>query len=129
MPKLISIHEYDLKPEVDTADFERAIRDAEGRGLLHLPGLVAHHLVKGVKGERSGAYAAIWVYESQEAWEQIWGPRAHPRRYPTTLKIGRFGNVRFWRRSWFRTPTLSDSRLMSNFRHPTTPPSGEKDLQ
>jgi len=82
MPKLISIHEYDLKPEVDTADFERAIRDAEGRGLLHLPGLVAHHLVKGVKGERSGAYAAIWVYESQEAWEQIWGPAAHPRRYP-----------------------------------------------
>src|SRR5215469_4665628 len=82
MPKLISIHEYDLKPEVDTADFERAVRDAEGRGLLHLPGLVAHHLVKGVKGERSGAYAAIWVYESQEAWEQIWGPAAHPRRYP-----------------------------------------------
>jgi hypothetical protein len=90
MPKLISIHEYDLKPEVNTTAFERAIRDAESRDLLRLPGLVAHHLVKGVKGARSGAYAAIWVYESQQAWEQIWGPPDHPRsspQYPENWKV------------------------------------------
>jgi len=81
MPKLISIHEYDLKPEVDTADFERAIRDAEGRGLLHLPGLVAHHLVKGVKGERSGAYAAIWVYEPRGLGTDL-GPRGASAALP-----------------------------------------------
>jgi hypothetical protein len=36
MARVISIHEYDLKPGADVAVFERAIRDTERRGLFAL---------------------------------------------------------------------------------------------
>ena len=90
MGRIISIHEYELKPGVDCRQFEKAVRDAEARGLLQLPGLVAHHFVKGMKGARQGAYAALWIYESREAWEHVWGSPAQPRRaedYPNTWKV------------------------------------------
>ena len=32
MAKVISVHEYELKPGVQDADFERALHDAERRG-------------------------------------------------------------------------------------------------
>ena len=41
MAKVISVHEYELKPGVQGADFERALHDAERRGLFDLPGLIA----------------------------------------------------------------------------------------
>jgi hypothetical protein len=87
--RIISIHEYELKAGVDARRFEAALRDAEARGLFRLPGLVAHHLVKGAKGARRGAYAAVWIYESREAWERLWGTPERPRRpedYPATWK-------------------------------------------
>jgi len=90
MPKVISVHEYELKPDVQDADFERAIQDAERRGLLDLPGLVGHHFLKGLKGARRGAYAAIWIFESREAWERLWGPVGAPcpaAEYPENWKI------------------------------------------
>ncbi len=102
MGRIISIHEYDLKPGTNIDQFERILRDAEARGLLQLPGLVAHHFVKGAKGvrrgayaalwiyESRGAYAALWIYESREAWERLWGTAEHPRppqEYPDTWKI------------------------------------------
>lgn len=43
MARVISIHEYDLKPGADVAAFEQAVRDAERRGLFALAGLVEHH--------------------------------------------------------------------------------------
>lgn len=79
MGKLISVHEYTLKPEVSPEGFELAVRAAEVRGLLNLPGLTAHHFVKGIRGERQGDYAMIWVYESQAAWERLWGAINAPR--------------------------------------------------
>ena len=90
MGRIISIHEYDLKPGINIEQFERILRDAEARGLLQLPGLVAHHFVKGAKGVRRGAYAALWIYESRGAWERLWDTTAHPRspqEYPDTWKI------------------------------------------
>ena len=57
MARVISIHEYDLRPDTDEAAFEHAIRDAERRGLFGLAGLVEHHFLKGIKGARRGAYA------------------------------------------------------------------------
>jgi hypothetical protein len=42
MACVISIHEYDLRPDVTDTDFERAVRDAERRGLFALPGPVEH---------------------------------------------------------------------------------------
>lgn len=90
MAKVISVHEYELRPGVLEADFERAIHDAERRGLLVLPGLVGHHFLKGLKGARRGAYAAVWVFESRQAWERLWGPPEAPRpaaQYPENWKI------------------------------------------
>jgi hypothetical protein len=90
MAKVISIHEYELKPEARDVDFERAVHDAERRGVLDLPGLVDHHFVKGLKGARRGAYAAIWIFESREAWERLWGTPEAPRPatdYPDNWKI------------------------------------------
>ena len=90
MPRIISVHEYDLKPGSNPAQFEQALRDAEARGLFDLPGLVGHHFVKGVKGARRDAYAAVWVYESREAWERLWGTIEGPRereKYPEKWRI------------------------------------------
>lgn len=77
-PQVISVHEYELKPNVDAARLERAFRAAESRGLFELPGLVDYHFVRGIRGDRKGKYAAIWVYENLEAWEQLWGPIDQP---------------------------------------------------
>jgi hypothetical protein len=42
MARMISIHEYDLRPGSGAERFEQAIRAAEARGLFELPGLTAH---------------------------------------------------------------------------------------
>jgi hypothetical protein len=73
MPRILTVHEYVLKAGVDESELERAIRQADKQGLLSLPGLVEHSFLKGLKGHRKGAYAAIWVYESRSAWEKAWG--------------------------------------------------------
>jgi hypothetical protein len=90
VPGVISIHEYELKPGVQPADFERALRDAARRGRFDLPGLAAHHFLRGLKGARRDAYAAIWIFESREAWERLWGPTHAPRppsQYPAKWQV------------------------------------------
>jgi len=90
MARVISIHEYDLRPDADEAAFERAIRDAERRHRFDLAGLVEHHFLKGIKGARRGAYTAIWIFESREAWEKLWGSLEAPRQpaeYPKTWMV------------------------------------------
>ena len=62
MARVISIHEYDLKPGADVTAFEQAVRDAERRGLFAFAGLVEHHFLKGIKGARRDAYCAIWIF-------------------------------------------------------------------
>jgi hypothetical protein len=90
MPKVISIHEYELKPGISDEAFERAFKDAERRGLFELPGLVGHHFLKGLKGARRGRYTAIWIFESRAAWEKLWGTLEAPRGpadYPAKWKV------------------------------------------
>jgi hypothetical protein len=90
MPKVISVHEYTLKAGVNAADFEATVLAAKASGLLSLPGLEACHLVKGLRGQRRGHYAAIWVYASREAWERLWGPLNQPsprQAYPENWKV------------------------------------------
>jgi len=78
MPRVISVHEYELRPDADPADFEAAVRDARADSLLDLPGLEDYHLLKGIKGARTRRYGAIWIYESRAAWEALWGPPDDP---------------------------------------------------
>jgi len=90
MAKVISVHEYELRPGISDAAFERALEDAEQRGLFALPGLVGHHFLKGLKGARRNAYAAIWIFESRAAWEKLWGTVEAPRSpadYPGKWKV------------------------------------------
>ena len=79
MAKVISVHEYVLKPTVDEKSLVRAFQEAEKRGLFRLPGLLGYHILKGIKGLRRGCFAAIWVYEDRQAWERLWGPPEHPK--------------------------------------------------
>ena len=78
MGRIFSVHEYDLHAEIGAAKFERAIREAETSRLLEIPGLTSHFFLRGVKGERTGRHAALYVYENREAWERIWGPPTRP---------------------------------------------------
>jgi len=90
MAKIISVHEYELKPGVDERAFKQAILDAKKRGLLQLIGLTEYHLVKGIKGSRAGSYAAIWVYQDRQAWEKLWGSPDKPKGkgdYPENWKV------------------------------------------
>ena len=90
MSRIFAVHEYVLKPGVDVSEFERAIRQADQRGLLVLPGLVDHFFLKGLKGCRNGCYAAIWVFENRAAWERLWGTPDHPigkQDYPSNWKV------------------------------------------
>ena len=89
MTRVISVHEYTLKTGAAEEAFEQAIQEARASEILRLPGLVAYHLLKGIRGARKGFYAAIWVYESKEAWERLWGPVDRPRKkteYPANWK-------------------------------------------
>jgi len=110
MGRIVSIHEYDLGPRINVEQFEQVLRDAEARGLLQLPGLVAHHFVKGAKGVRRGAYAALWIYESREAWEHLWGTPEHPRPLRSIRIRGRSGSKSFSLPFWRTTRTRSDSQ-------------------
>jgi hypothetical protein len=90
MSRIISIHEYDLTPDSDSRQFEQALRDADARGLLQLPGLAAHYFMKGIKGAQHGAYAALWVYDTRAAWERLWGTPTQPRNpqeYPANWQV------------------------------------------
>jgi hypothetical protein len=88
--KIISVHEYVLKPNVDSDHFEQAIKDAKDNKVLALSGLESITFVKGIRGDRYNHYAAIWIYESEEAWANLWGPVDQPRPkkdYPPKWKI------------------------------------------
>jgi len=88
--RVVSVHEYELRPGVSPADFERALGDAERRGLFDLPGLREHHFLRGLKGARRGGYAAIWIFDSREAWEKLWGPPGAPlppSQYPAKWQV------------------------------------------
>jgi len=78
MGKIISIHEYELRPGVAENDFENALRQARESGLLSLPGLDLIYFGKGIRGQRKGRYVAIWVYTDLGLWEQNWGPADQP---------------------------------------------------
>ncbi|MFB0515214.1 MAG: hypothetical protein ACETWG_01255 [Candidatus Neomarinimicrobiota bacterium] len=90
MKKVISIHEYVLKPDVTDEQFKHGIEAARERKLFDLPGLEAYYFLKGIRGANAGTFAAIWVYKDRKAWEHLWGSvgRAVPKEgYPSSWQI------------------------------------------
>ncbi|WP_336135415.1 hypothetical protein [Natronomonas amylolytica] len=75
---IISIHRYELGVDTTAEDFEAAIAEAERRGCFDLPGLVEYRFLRGIKGNRTDGYTAVWTYESRETWEALWGPVDDP---------------------------------------------------
>lgn len=89
MSLIISIHQYELKPEASEIEFEQEIKKAEKDGLLKLRGLKDYYFTKGIRGERKNKFASIWIYESKEAWEKLWGSIDKPKskeEYPGNWK-------------------------------------------
>ncbi|MBN2366837.1 MAG: hypothetical protein EH225_13385 [Calditrichaeota bacterium] len=89
MSRIISIHEYSLKPGVSVNSFEKSISSARERGILKLPGLENYSLMKGIRGARRNQYAALWIYRDLSSWEKLWGPLDNPfkkEKYPENWK-------------------------------------------
>jgi hypothetical protein len=76
---ITSIHHYELAESADPSDFRDAVEEAVRRELFaSIPGLVDYRFVRGIKGDRTGKFAAVWTYESLEAWSDVWGPVDDP---------------------------------------------------
>ncbi|HIE11369.1 MAG TPA: hypothetical protein EYP62_07110 [Kiritimatiellae bacterium] len=85
MGRIVSIHEYELRPGVDPAEFERDVLRYWEAGRPRVPGLEDRWLLKGIKGHRRRRYAAVWIYRDRASWEAVWGPPHRPvegRSYP-----------------------------------------------
>ena len=76
---VVSVHHYELAESAAPSDFRDAVAEAVDRGLFEgVPGLVEHRIGRGIRGDRAGKFAAVWVYESREAWADVWGPAGDP---------------------------------------------------
>ena len=76
---IVSVHHYELAPTATGSAFRDAVAEAVDRGLFEsIPGLVEYRIGRGIKGDRTGEFAAVWVYESREAWTELWGPVDDP---------------------------------------------------
>jgi hypothetical protein len=65
MPKVFGLHEIELRPEVDPAEYERLFAD-EVATQPTLPGWTVH-LLKGDRGPRAGKFLVLFEIESIEA--------------------------------------------------------------
>jgi hypothetical protein len=76
---VVSIHHYELAESADRSDFRDAVSEAVSRGLFEaIPGLVEFRIGHGIKGARTGKFAAVWIYEDTAAWVDVWGPADDP---------------------------------------------------
>jgi hypothetical protein len=82
MPCIVAVHELDLKPGVDRAEFERVVGRETADLARQVPGLVERRFLLGIKAARKGEYAMLWVFESQAALEALFGTESHPRAGP-----------------------------------------------
>jgi hypothetical protein len=78
MARVISVHEYELPRGVEAAEFAAAIAAARERGLFDVSGLMAVHFARTLRTRRRQTYAAMWVYESREAWDALWKSSGQP---------------------------------------------------
>jgi hypothetical protein len=88
---IVSIHHYELAESANPSDFHDAVAEAVRRDLFEqIPGLVDYRIGRGIKGDRTGHFAAVWTYESEEAWIDLWGPPDDPvpkTAYPHAWRV------------------------------------------
>lgn len=86
----VSVHEYELSESVSVSEFREIVREAEKRGLFDLEGLAGYRFLYGMRGAREGKLGALWFWESEDAWEALWGPPSDPKpkeEYPVKWKV------------------------------------------
>lgn len=83
MVRIIAIHEYELREGINHEEFERMLK--EKLKDLNMEGLISKHTLKGYKGERKGKYAVLWIFESQEMLEKLFGTENEPLKGPPSF--------------------------------------------
>ena len=76
---IYAIHEHELKPGVDVAEYEQMVAAAIGR--MKIPGLLAAHHLYGLRGVRTKRYAVLWIFASEAALVENFGT-PQDRRMP-----------------------------------------------
>ena len=76
---IYAIHEHELKPGVDVAEYEQMVAAAIGR--MKIPGLLAAHHLYGLRGVRTKRYAVLWIFASEAALVENFGT-PEDRRMP-----------------------------------------------
>jgi hypothetical protein len=71
MAQVISMHELQLNPGVDEAEFERFVRD-EALPVLRLPPGMHGRLARGDRGQRAGHYLLLVEFDSVEARARLY---------------------------------------------------------
>lgn len=82
MARIVAVHELDLKPGVDRAEFERVVHAASGGLEQHMPGLAERLFLLGYKAARKGEYAMLWIFQSRAALEAMFGTEEDPKPGP-----------------------------------------------
>jgi heme-degrading monooxygenase HmoA len=83
--RIFAIHEYELRGNIDDEEFESVLKSTLLSPELDMPGPESRHLLKGYKGEREGKYLVLWIFESQEALEELFGTQDRPKRGPANF--------------------------------------------
>jgi hypothetical protein len=76
---IYAIHEHELKPGVDIAQYEQAVAAAIAQ--MKIPGLLAAHHLRGLRGVRANRYAVLWIFTSEAALAENFGT-PEQRRWP-----------------------------------------------
>jgi hypothetical protein len=85
MRRIFAIHEYELRHDIDSQEFESVLKNTLLSKELDMPGLESRHLLKGYKGERKSKYSVLWIFKSQEALEELFGIEEKPKRGPVNF--------------------------------------------
>ncbi len=86
---VISIHIYALRQEIDEETFLRNVTGYLKERFGGLKGLRGLKVLRGLRGRYRDHFAILWVYESYEAWRELWGEPDKPRppeEYPDEWK-------------------------------------------
>ena len=85
MRRIFAIHEYELRHDTDSQEFESVLKNTLLSKELDMPGLESRHLLKGNKGKRKSKYSVLWIFKSQEALEELFGIEEKPKRGPVNF--------------------------------------------
>ncbi len=73
---ILSLHEHELKPDVDQEQYEQEVSTALRN--MKIPGLLKSYQLKGLKGERQDRYAVLWIFENMEVIQNNFGTLDNP---------------------------------------------------